>query len=49
MSKIKYNGPGNSWNVAIKKSVVTSKATQIADVPFRTAATFAKTHMEGGD
>lgn len=46
---IKYNGPGNSWNVKIKKSAVTGKATSISDVKFRTAVTFLKTHSQKGD
>lgn len=44
MYKITYNGPGNSWNVFISKSVITGKRTQIADVKFRTACTFISTH-----
>lgn len=44
MAKIVYNGKGNSWNVTVKKSTITKKRTQIADVKFRTAITFIKTH-----
>lgn len=44
MPKITYAGPGNSWNVTISKSTVTGKRDQIADVGFRTACTFVKTH-----
>jgi hypothetical protein len=46
MTKIIYNGPGNSWNVVIEKSVITNKHDQIGDVSFRTAITFFKTHTQ---
>jgi hypothetical protein len=39
-----YRGPGNSWDVTVPKSIITDKRTTIADVPFRTASTFIKTH-----
>ena len=44
MTKIFYDVPGNMWKVAIAKSVVTGKATQISGVKFRTALTFFNTH-----
>ena len=44
MTKIFYDGPGNMWKVAIAKSVVTGKATQISGVKSRTALTFFNTH-----
>jgi len=44
MAKIFYDGPGNMWKVAIAKSVVAGKATQISGVKFRTALTFFNTH-----
>ena len=44
MPRIIYAGPGNSWNVHINKSLITGEWDQIADVKFRTACTFVKTH-----
>ena len=46
MNRIFYHGPGNSWNVIIEKSIITGERTQIADVKFRTAVTFLKTHTK---
>ena len=48
MATIIYVGPGNNWKVAIKKSKVTGKKTQLADVSLRTACTFIKTHTGEG-
>lgn len=44
MVKIKYKGPGNLWNVFVKKSALTGKSTSISGVKFRTACVFVKTH-----
>jgi len=41
---IKYRGPGNSWDVKVRKSAVTGGKAEISDVKFRTACTFIKTH-----
>ena len=43
---IKYRGPGNSWDVKVRKSAVTGGKAEISDVKFRTACTFIKTHKE---
>ena len=43
---IKYRGPGNSWDVKVRKSTVTGGKAEISDVKFRTACTFIKTHKE---
>ena len=42
---ITYVGPGNLWDVKVKKSIITGKKTTIAGVMFRTACTFIKTHL----
>ena len=48
MATITYVGPGNNWKVEVAKSEVTGKKVTIADVSFRTACTFVKTHTGEG-
>lgn len=43
--RMTYKGPGNSWNVS-GKSKITGRWTQIANVSFRAACTFIKTHSK---
>lgn len=44
--EIKYRGPGNSWDVTVKRSTLIGKRNQLADVSHRTAWTFIKTHTK---